>query len=186
MKAEHHIVAGGIASAALVPELGVYSAAFFASSVLIDFDHYVDYVLRNGLTDFSVRRMFGYADALERESRGRPFVGVNIMHTAEFLLLVYAVAHVTGLELIEAVLWGLLFHMVLDLIYLSSKRMLFDRAFSLVEFLIRWNRLKRRGLRPELPYRLALEAVLPGSGPQGCGQEEQTAQKDHESADQQD
>lgn len=186
MEAKYHTLAGGIASAALVPELGVYSAAFFASSVLIDFDHYLDYVYHNGFTDFSVRRMFAYCDALEKESKGRSFVALSIMHTVEFILLVYAVAYATGLVFMEAILWGLLFHLALDLVYLGSQRRLLDRAFSLVEFFIRWNRMKRRGLRPELPYRLALEAVLPESGLAGHGQEEEAAHEDEEAADQKD
>ena len=185
MKARHHIVVGGIASAALVPALGINSAAFFASTVLIDFDHYVDYVCRNGFSNFSVRRMFTYVDALDRSSKNRPFVGLSAMHTVEFLLLVYVVAVATGLAAIQAVLWGLLFHMMLDIIYLGSNRMLFDRAFSVVEFAVRWRRLRRWGLRPDLPYRLALEEVLPASKPARVGGRERTAHKDRHVAKQQ-
>jgi hypothetical protein len=164
VKVEYHLVAGGIASAALIPELGVNSAAFFAS-VLIDFDHYLDYVGRNKLRDFSVRRMFEYAYVLSEKDREGNFVALSVMHTVEFILFVYLIAALTGLATIEAILWGLLFHMVVDIIFQWSQGKLFHRAFSIVEYVIRWNRLKRRGMRPELPYIYALKQVLPGSEP---------------------
>ena len=164
--------------------LGVNSAAFLASTVLIDFDHYVDYVCRNGFSDFSIRRMFAYVDALDRSSKNRRFVGLSAMHTVEFLLLVYVVAVATGLAAMQAIMWGLLFHMMLDIIYLGSNRMLFDRAFSVVEFAVRWRRLRRWGLHPEVPYRLALEEVLPASKASRVGGRERTAHKDQHVAKQ--
>jgi len=129
--------------------------------------------------------MFSYVDALDRSSMNRSFVGLSAMHTVEFLLLVYVVAAATGLAAIEAILWGLLFHMALDIIYLGRNGILFQRAFSLVEFAVRWNWLKRRGQQPELPYRLALEGVLPSSEAARGGQKEQTARKDQNVAKQQ-
>jgi len=171
MKLEYHLVAGGVASAALIPVLGVNSAAFFASSVLIDFDHYLDYVYRNNFTDFSVKRMFAFHEFLYEKTNETLFLGLSVMHTVEFLLLVYAVAALTGVAAIEAILWGLLFHMVLDLIYLYRQGRLFRRALSIVEYVIRWNRLKRHGLHPELPYDLALEALLAGSKSLGDNEE---------------
>lgn len=166
------MLAGGVVSAALIPVLGVNSAAFFASSVLIDFDHYLDYIYRNKFTDFSVKRMFAYADHLDAKMPGQHFVGLSVMHTVEFLLLVFAISALTNLASIEAILWGLLFHLGLDLIYVYRRGIFFHRALSIVEYIIRWNRLKRQGLYPELPFRLALDAVLHRSEPFGDNEED--------------
>ena len=185
MKVEYHVVAGGVASAALIPVLGVNSAAFFAASVLIDADHYLDYVYRNNFTDFSIKRMFAFHDFLYEKTRETPFVGLSIMHTVEFLLLVYAVAALTGLAAIEAILWGLLFHMVLDLIYLYRQGRLFKRALSIVEYVIRWNRLERQGLQPESPYHLALRAVSAELEPLGANEEGEAAQENQQVAKEQ-
>ena len=185
MKVEYHVVAGGVASAALIPVLGVNSAAFFAASVLIDFDHYLDYIYRNNFTDFSVKRMFAFNEFLYEKTNETLFLGLSVMHTVEFLLLVYTVAALTGLAAIEAILWGLLFHMVLDLVYLYRQGALFRRALSIVEYVIRWNRLERQGLQPESPYHLALRAVSAILEPLGANEEGEAAQENQQVAKEQ-
>lgn len=178
MQARYHALSGGIAALALVPVLGTNSAAFFCASVLIDSDHYLDYLYRNKFTDFSIKRMFAYNKTLSEKTPEPHFLGLSIMHTAEFLLLVYAVAALTGFSLLWAVLWGLIFHMVFDLIYLQRRGLISKRALSLIEYVIRWNRLSRRGLHPESPYSVALNDALPASRslPQKT-EERNTAQK---------
>jgi hypothetical protein len=185
MKIEYHVVAGGVASAALIPVLGVNSAAFFTASVLIDVDHYLDYVYRNNFTDFSIKRMFAFHDLLDEKISETPFVGLSVMHTVEFFLLVYAVAALTGLAAIEAILWGLLFHMVLDLVYLYRQGILFRRALSIVEYVIRWNRLERQGLQPDLPYHLAFRAMSTESEPLEANEEREVAQENQQVAKEQ-
>jgi len=162
MRAEYHAALGGIAAGGLAPALGVNSLVFFAASVLIDFDHYLDYVYRNKLTDFSVRRMFRFNSALDKRATGRPTVQFSVFHTIEALLIVYAVAALTGWPSMWALLWGLLFHTVLDAVNLLRNRTPFARAYSVVEYSIRWARLKRQGAQPELPYELALEDTFAG------------------------
>lgn len=165
MKPQYHIVSGGVAASLLIPVLGVNSVVFWASSVLIDGDHYLDYLYRNGFKDFSVKRMFTFHELLFTRGQEQNFLGLNIMHTVEFLLLLYAVATFTGSTLVMAALWGMLFHMVVDVIYLYRQGRLFRRAFSIVEYAIRWNRMKRQGLRPQLPYHSALKAMSVVSDP---------------------
>ncbi len=162
MRAEYHAALGGIAAGGLAPALGVNSLVFFAASFLIDFDHYLDYIYRNKLTDFSVRRMFRFYSALDKRATGRPCVQLSVFHTIEFLLLAYAVAALTGSPPVYAALWGMLFHMVLDLADMCRSHALFARAFSLIEYAVRWNRLKSRGMHPELPYDMALSDTLTG------------------------
>ena len=169
MKAQYHALAGGIAAAALIPVLGIDSAVFFASSVLIDGDHYIDYVYRTGFKDFSVRRMFSFHGLLLRRELGRDFLGLSLAHTVEALLLVYSAGGLTGWMWSRALLWGMFFHMAFDLADLYRRGRLFRRAFSIIEYIIRWNRLKRKGLDPELTYREVL-ASMPAA-PQAPGDE---------------
>jgi hypothetical protein len=159
MKARYHALSGGIAAAALVPVLGPYSAVFLAASVLVDGDHYLDYLCRNRFQDFSVRNMFIFHNRLFEKGRAENFLGLNIGHTAECLLLVYGAGAVTGWTWLKAALWGMLFHLIVDLIYLLQQKRLKRRALSIIEYVIRWRRMKHRGLRPELPYTVTLRAM---------------------------
>jgi hypothetical protein len=165
MRAEYHAAIGGAASAGLAPVLGIHSLVLFAASVLIDFDHYLDYVWRNRLSDLSVRGMFRFNTALDRRSKGRRTVQLSVFHTVECLLIVGAVAVLTEWPAVWALLWGFLLHLALDIADLARNRTLFVRAYSLIEYIIRWSRLRSQGAQPELPYRLALEDTLGEPGP---------------------
>ncbi|MFH0769213.1 MAG: hypothetical protein V1932_06575, partial [Chloroflexota bacterium] len=85
--------------------------------------------------------------------------GLNILHTVESLLLLYGASVLTDWMWLKAVLWGMVFHIVTDLIYLYRWRRLFRRAFSIIEYVIRQRSMKRQGLDPQLPYRSVLEAM---------------------------
>ncbi|MFC1990596.1 hypothetical protein ACFLU9_00390 [Chloroflexota bacterium] len=159
MQARYHAISGGVAASLLIPVLGVNSIFFFASSILIDGDHYLDYVYRNGFKDFSVRRMFAFHEHLFKKASVRNLLALNIMHTVEFLLLMHAASVITDWVWLKAALWGILFHMAFDLIYLYIKGRFIHRSFSVVDYLVRWNRRKRQGLNPELPYQSALKAI---------------------------
>ena len=159
MKSRYHVTSGGLVSLLLIPVLGYYSILFWLASFLIDVDHYLDYVFHNGFRDFSIRNMFVYNDRLHQFSRGRDFIGISILHTAEFVLAVYIASELLNWFWLKAILWGILFHMILDIVYLACQRRLFSRALSLIEYIIRWRSLKNRGLKPEEPYRKALDSM---------------------------
>ena len=181
MQVKYHAALGGIASLALVPVFGVNSSVFFASTVLIDSDHYLDYIWRNRFTDFSVKRMFAYHRILLPMTKELNFLGLSIMHTVEFMLLMCAVAAFTSSPFVLAILGGILLHMALDLSYLCRRGMLFSRALSIFEYVIRWNRMKRQGICPRLPYRLALAATLENGKLPRC-KEHDAAEEDREVA----
>ena len=54
MKLKQHILYGGVASLCLVPKFGLLSSVFWAASVLIDIDHYIDFVYRNQCTSLGI------------------------------------------------------------------------------------------------------------------------------------
>jgi len=148
MRLSSHVVVGVVASVALYPAMGMNVAAFFAASVLIDIDHYIDYVYHNGFRDISPGRMFAYHDELVRYWREPEFLVIEVFHTAEFQLFVAAVVWLTGSALLEAVLWGMLFHIAFDTGYMALHSILTKRVYSFTEYLLRRRALKRRGLEP--------------------------------------
>ncbi|MBU2534898.1 MAG: hypothetical protein KKD83_01875 [Chloroflexi bacterium] len=160
MKPQHHALIGGTVALALTPALGVNSAVFWVSSVLIDGDHYVDYVYRNGFKDYSIKRMFEFHDLLSERGKEPDFLSLNLMHTAEFILLMSVAAAITGWTWLIAMLGGILLHMLLDLFYMYRHGQLFKRALSIIEYFVRWRRMKRQGLRPELHYQSVLESMF--------------------------
>jgi len=160
MKPQHHAIIGGAVALALVPALGVNSAVFWASSVLIDGDHYIDYVYRNGFKDYSIKRMFDFHDLLSDRVKERSFISLNLMHTAEFILLLGVAVAITGWTWLIAMLGGILLHMLLDVSYMYRQGILFSRAFSIIEYFIRWRCMKRQGLRPELHYQVVLDSMF--------------------------
>jgi hypothetical protein len=65
MRAGGHILAGGVGSILLYPFPSLPGLVFWLSSVLIDIDHYLDFIYRNGFTDFRIKGMFLYHDVLK-------------------------------------------------------------------------------------------------------------------------
>jgi len=160
VKLSEHIVLGGGAALCAAPVLGVEgSLAFWAASVLIDVDHHWDYVYRNGFRDFSARGMFAYHDAIFAHIRRREFVGLSLFHTIECFLLVAAGAFWWHSGFLFAALWGMVFHMSLDLLRLAGQNALFSRALSVVEYRVRRRWLIGQGIDPDEPYAQALASV---------------------------
>ncbi len=147
MKLTRHIIAGGAGSLALWPFIGRGAAVFGLASVLIDFDHYLDFLYRNGFKNFSVRKMFAYYEALDRrfEKNGKNVLFLSMFHTGEFLILWYCLAAWLGSYFMTLVFWGMIFHLFFDFIYMAKKKCVFARAYFLTEYLI------RRKLNPAVP-----------------------------------
>ncbi|MCP4369900.1 MAG: hypothetical protein GY797_17560 [Deltaproteobacteria bacterium] len=118
-------------------------AWFALGSILIDFDHYLLYILR--FKKFDIRGMFYYFNEwLPKNIGAIKYGGVCIFHTIEFYII-------TGIFSIYIpsmiyVLYGLLFHFVLDSISLYRNKCLFTRAFSIVEHFLRSKKHKLKGV----------------------------------------
>jgi len=161
MKGRHHTFIGAVAASALIPALGVYSAVFWTASVFIDGDHYVDYIYRNGFKDFSIKGMFRFneslGDVLNKEGKTRCFLTLSLLHTIEALGFFYIASELTDWLWLKSVFWGMLFHLSTDLVHrVVRERRIFGRALSIVEYVIRWNIMKRHGCRPQEIYRRVL------------------------------
>ncbi len=159
MRPRDHVILGGVAAGALYPVMGAHVILFWIASITIDIDHYLDFLYHNGFTDFSFVRMFEYHSALSGLGKRPEFLNLSIFHTVEFMAPLYVVAAYTGSAAIEAVFWGALTHIALDVIYLLRCRGLLKRAHSVIEYLVRRRLLVNRGFEPLSVYTQAVEMV---------------------------
>lgn len=160
MTAKQHTLIGGIATLVLSPILGLNAIPFWIGSVLIDIDHYLEFLYHNKLTDFSIKKMYDYHSILSRWFSRPEFLNLSIFHTAEFLSLFYVFADWLDSPMLKAVLCGMLFHLLLDAVHFARLGILNKRAHSIIEFFIRKEAMKRRGLHPFTVVNEALDAVL--------------------------
>lgn len=147
----------------LYPVLGLGSVAFWVGSVLIDADHYLEFIYHNKLTDFSIRRMLEYHYTLGKWIGQEEFLNLSIFHTVEFLALFYLGAVWLDSPMLKAFLWGMVYHRFLDTIYLARLGYASKRVHSIVEFFIRKELIKRNGLHPVTVCNRALDEVLQGN-----------------------
>lgn len=159
MTARQHIVLGGVASAALAPFMGTTALVFWAASVLIDIDHYLDFVYHNKFKVFGIRKMFDYHRVLMGYWDRPEFLNLSLLHTYEFIGAAAVAALWTGSEVMAAAAMGFIFHLFLDVLYLRSHGILNKRAHSPIEYWIKKTRLLKKGLRPEELYAMAAEAI---------------------------
>lgn len=156
MKLTQHIIYGGIASLCLFPKMGFLCGVFWAASVLIDVDHYIDFLLKNRFTNFSLKKMFDYCNVIVGWNTRPGLLGLSIFHTAEVIGGVYLISLWLNSAIVYAIFWGMVFHMVLDILFLLKIGALFCRAFSFLEYVIRKKIMIKNGLSPDTIFQEAL------------------------------
>jgi hypothetical protein len=132
MYPKQHIILGAIFSVLIyfLFNLTFFEAAtIFLSSFLIDFDHYMWYVVRNKTLD--IRRSYMFYVNLKKNCK--PIA--HLFHTIEFHLLILFIGFYYPLFFF--VLIGMVFHSILDIIYLIHEKCLGCREFSLIRYLVR-------------------------------------------------
>jgi len=159
MQVKDHLVIGGVASLLLIPAGGAHSLIFLAATTLVDGDHYLDYLYRNGFHNFSLRRATKFHQVLHEIAKRDSFLGLSLCHTVEFLLFLGFLPIWTHSTLLWAAFFGVLFHLGLDLAHEYREGVLFKRALSVIEYIIRWNRMMYNGQNPAVPYIRALGAI---------------------------
>jgi hypothetical protein len=159
MSPKQHITYGGLASVALSPILGKASIAFWIGSVLIDTDHYLEFIYHNRFSNFSIKRMLDYHCILGDWLSRPEFINLSIFHTLESLAIVYLLSKLLNSQWLVALFYGMLFHIILDTIHLYRQGATFKRAFSIIEFWIRKRFMRRNGLYPEVLYKKALNLL---------------------------
>jgi len=159
MRPRSHVIYGGAGAAALYPVLGTGSLWFWSASVLIDIDHYLDFVYHNRFTDLSFRKMFDYHAVLNGWWSRPGFLNFELLHTVEFIAPLAALSWWSGSAALQAVTLGFVFHIILDIVSLSLAGAPFIRAHSCAEYFIRKRLLARRGLDPALLYEEAIKEI---------------------------
>lgn len=103
----------------------------FLSIIFIDVDHYFDYVFVT--RRFGIRDMFRFHEFVWKHSKG--IFGISLFHTVEIFGLLFFLGYLHYYFWI--VLAGFIIHFALDLYSLIRHGMTFNRAFSIVEYLLR-------------------------------------------------
>ncbi|MBI5235376.1 MAG: hypothetical protein HY886_03915 [Deltaproteobacteria bacterium] len=132
MRLTSHVIQATATSAVMTQFLTpIENVALFLSIIFIDVDHYFDFVVV--CKRFGVRDMFKYHGWVWH-FRDNVY-GISLFHTAEAFILLFALGFASHYFWI--ILAGFLFHFIFDLIFLTRHRIIFNRAFSIIEYVIR-------------------------------------------------
>lgn len=147
MRLREHLIIGGVAAIFLYFHWGLWRALlFWGAAVLIDADHYWDYLWRNKFADWSGWRMFRYYRLIKKHRNARNFYAFSLLHTSEALLAVFLLARFWHYDFFMTIFWGMVFHLLFDTIDLIRRGYPFIRAYSIVEYFIRRPLLIKRGV----------------------------------------
>ena len=127
-----HIAQSIGSTAVLYPIIGGDSAIFGLSVVLIDLDHFFEYVYNT--KNLNPKGCLVYHDIL-RKNCNKNFLHIHLFHTIEFYLLLLILAG--SFPILYYVLSGFLFHHLFDQITLINRGRTFERAFSILEYFVR-------------------------------------------------
>lgn len=138
-----HVVFGALASAILYfagAERNIlFLGLFFLSSFLIDFDHYLASVLKMG--KWRLRDSFEYHRKMQKVEEDEKKRGIrrkgdfHIFHTIEFHFLVLILGFFWSGFLY--VFLGMLFHSMLDFVYLIEAGRIYRREYFLTGWILR-------------------------------------------------
>ena len=142
----------------LYPHWGLWRAFLFCvAEVLIDADHYWDYLWRSKFVDWSGWRMFRYYRFITQRLHDKNYLAFSLLHTAEVFIAVYLLARYWNYAFFMTIFWGMAFHLVLDMIWLLKYKVFFVRAYSIIEYWTRKRSMLRRGLNPDGFYKKMFE-----------------------------
>jgi hypothetical protein len=143
MRLVQHVKYTTIASTALLFLWNLPQIAWFAvGSIFIDVDHYIAYVLR--FKRFDVKGMFQYFNEWLPENKEKiSYGGICIFHTIEIYLMIWIAS--AYFPFLYFILTGMIFHIVLDYVYLFRNKAIFTRAFSIIEHFIRVGKHGKNG-----------------------------------------
>ena len=137
MSLKQHVIQASVASVILAPLLGAKTLIIFLSAILIDIDHYFDFVIVT--KRFGIRDMFKYHHPEWQKGRSRYMI--SLFHTVEVFILLFILGYWS--HYFWLVLFGFCLHFIFDLYHLYMHHAISDKAFSILEYLIRRNSLRR-------------------------------------------
>lgn len=131
MTLRDHTIQAVVASAITAPFLGADTVVFFASIILIDIDHYFEYIFV--CRRFDVGGMFKFHDFV---CKNKEFVyGFSFFHTVESFLFLFVLGFWS--YYFWVILSGFLVHFIFDCYSLYMQDAIFSRAFSIIEYLLK-------------------------------------------------
>lgn len=133
---------------------------FWCSSVLIDFDHYLNLLYWSRFRSFAISKTFYFYSYIHDNKKKYRFLTLEIFHTVEFVLGIYFLAFSLKLEILKPVFWGMVFHIFIDFLHLCRLKSLTIRSHSIIDFMIRKRAMEKRGISPTLLHRDAGKAVV--------------------------
>jgi len=132
-----HIGLTAVASLIMLPFWNWIQIVWFSiGSILIDVDHYIYYVVRK--KRFGIKEMFKYHDSLFAQKDKIPYAGICVFHTIDFFILIGILSFYFPVFLY--LLIGLIYHFLVDIIFLYKHNYLYGRAYFFIEHLIRKQR----------------------------------------------
>lgn len=167
MTLRDHTILGGAVSLVLYPFIGLEALWFLGGTVLIDIDHYLDFIYHNKLRDLSPKKMFSYHKVLQRWWKSPDFLNMEVFHTVEFLSIILAIAIIMRSGALTVLFFGLIFHIILDLIFLIRHGILNKRVHSIVGYFLKKRSMARLGLSPARLYREAVKITATEEGLRG-------------------
>ena len=125
-----HLKYTAVASSAMLVFWNWQQILLFAiGSILIDADHYIFYIFK--CKKFDIKGMFAYYNMLMREKDRITYLGVLVFHTIEFFIVVGILS--LYIPVMVYLLAGLIFHFILDTIFLYKIKCISLRAYSLIQ-----------------------------------------------------
>jgi hypothetical protein len=163
MKPREHIILGSAASIGLYYLGGAEAIQnviyFWLASILIDIDHYLDYIYNNRFTDYSFKRMMAYHGLLYKRRFDPAFINLSIFHTVESMGALLIIALYTGSTALLYIWWGFIFHIIFDTIKLLYDGKPSIRSNTIIGYFLRIKRLKLQGLDTKGIYTRAVNEV---------------------------
>jgi hypothetical protein len=168
VRPREHVILGSAASVGLYFILGAGALQnviyFWLASILIDIDHYLDYIYNNRFTDYSFKRMMAYHGLLYKRRFDPAFINLSIFHCVESMGALLIVALYTGSTALLYIWWGFLFHIIFDTIKLIYDGKPSIRSNTIIGYFFRIRRLKTQGLDTKAIYTKAAIEVRGSCG----------------------
>lgn len=168
MKPREHVILGSAASIGLWFFWGADTLqlviCFWLSSILIDIDHYLDYIYNNKFTDYSFKKMLAYHSLLYKQRFDPAFLNLSIFHTVEGMGILGALAFFTGSKALLYIWLGFFFHIICDTVMLVYDGKPSIRSNTVIGYFFKIKKLKLQGLDTKAIYTSAVSEVRKNYG----------------------
>jgi len=139
MKVSTHVISTSIICLILLFVSDWYNAVlFFIGGVLIDVDHYYHYIIRKKTLSLLEAYKWNVYWSREIEANPRKYMIMHICHAVEFLIVVFAISVLVDNYFF---FYGVCFHWLLDISYMTYTKTISVRKLSIIQYLI----IKSRG-----------------------------------------